>query len=144
MSTCTAPIYTGTLNGIPLRLFKAPYTTPHLPWHSYDDLMRCVGVRQTSRNELLNFIRTDHPNDVRTVAYRSEILIITPHYAAMWFIKNLCATIKSREKHEIDYLNNIYKAWCASVRGVPCRDNIDLYFLAHENTHRAAGSGWVA
>ena len=144
MANLIAPIYTATLNGRPLRFFKAPLTTPHIPWHSYDDLLRCIGVKQWIRDEVLEVIRTGRSGDVRTVACQSEILIITPHYAAKWFINNLRGKMKFRQQNEIQYLKETYNAWHASVRGIPGRDDIDLYFLALENTHRAAGAGWLA
>ncbi len=78
MSALATPIYVASLNGKPLRFFKAPLTTPHLPWHSYDDLLCCVGVKQWIRDEVLEVMRASRSGDVRTIACQSEIVIITP------------------------------------------------------------------
>ena len=50
--TITKPIYEATVSGKPLRFFASPLLDgkPDFPWHSVDDLQRCIGMSREERN----------------------------------------------------------------------------------------------
>lgn len=144
MANLIAPIYTATLNGKPLRFFNAPYAAPHLPWHSYDDVLRCIGAKQSVRNEVLSVIRAVRPHDVQTTSCGLEILLIAPHYAARWFIKNIRGSMPDRPKQNLLYRVAMIDALYASVRGNQPHVAEDLVLQAFRNTDLAEAGGCEA
>ena len=68
MSTLTSPIHIGTLNGKPLRFFKAPLSGPHLPWHAWDDMVACIGLPRSLRRHMQQSLKSEHAANIRTVA----------------------------------------------------------------------------
>jgi hypothetical protein len=137
MSRLVAPIYTGTLNSKPLRFFRAPFQEPHLPWHSFDDLMCCIGVRQSHRDEVLSGLRCARVYDVGTVACGSEILVTAPNYAARWFIKNVRGSMRNRPKLDLTYRIAMIGAWYASMQNRPACEAESLLLRAIRNTDQA-------
>src|SRR5262245_8218140 len=47
-----SPLFTCTLDGLPLRLFEAPPSLPAMPW-PFDDLAECLGLTRVLRNHYL-------------------------------------------------------------------------------------------
>lgn len=79
------PIFTGTVNGKPVRFFKTPLNDgkPDFPWHSVDDLQKAAGFdRQTRRH----FLRTMQHNDRKSVATPDGIIVVAPHYIAQGLV----------------------------------------------------------
>lgn len=83
MSTLAAPIYTGMLNGRPLRFFRAPFADVHLPWHGFSDLLMCCKIDTALAPQLANFIREAHPEAIKAISAETSICLIAAHYGAM-------------------------------------------------------------
>jgi hypothetical protein len=76
------PIHTATIGGHPLRFFRTPNDDgkPDMPWHSIDDLHRCLGLNRELRKLFLSKLRKW--GSIRTVATADGIVTIAPHYMA--------------------------------------------------------------
>jgi hypothetical protein len=76
------PIHTATIGGHPLRFFRTPNDDgkPDMPWHSVDDLHRCLGLNRAQRKVFLSMLRKR--GGVETVATADGIITIAPHYMA--------------------------------------------------------------
>src|SRR4051794_10610767 len=90
MSKIVSPIYTGALNGQPLRFFKSPLPSPHFPWHASDDLHRCMRLPREVRRRFREQLKSSEwGKDVRTVATADGIITIAPHWMAQGFIGSM-------------------------------------------------------
>lgn len=79
------PLHTGTVGGKPLRFFRSPLTDrrPDLPWHSVDDLQRCLGLNREQRRIMLaKFRNGPYASTTRTVATADGLVIIAAHFMA--------------------------------------------------------------
>lgn len=133
MTNLVAPIYTGTLNGKPLRFFRAPYADVHLPWHDFSELLICCGTDPALATQLANFTREEHPEAIKTVTVGSSICLIAAHYVAKVFIEELALARRIPRKSILVYQILTVDAW-ESAYGEACTDK---FFSAWNNTNRA-------
>lgn len=82
MSDLSKPVYVATIAGQPLRFFRTPNNDgrPDLPWHSVEDLHRCLGFDRAQRRVFLNMLRKR--GGIKTVATADGIVTVAPHYMA--------------------------------------------------------------
>lgn len=151
MSILAIPIYTGTLNGKPLRFFHAPFQEPHLPWHSWEDLLDCLCANISSqanydidKADALRFMRRDYPGDILSLAVPSGIISITPHYIAKCFIIHLSPSEEIRRRNFYDYKLSLSNAWRSSTILMSERDSENLLTRAVSNTDLAEAGGHAA
>jgi hypothetical protein len=86
MTAITKPLYETTLCGKSLRFFASPLLDgkPDFPWHSVDDLQRCMGMSREEREFLLRY--RELPVPIQTVATADGPVRISPHPAAQRMI----------------------------------------------------------
>lgn len=82
----TAPLYTGTVNGHPVRFYRKPTGALELPWHAADDLYRALGLNREARREILRVTQKSWAGELRTIATTDGVVTIAPHYAAQGII----------------------------------------------------------
>jgi hypothetical protein len=87
ITTMTKPIYIGTLNGKPLRFFESPNPGPGFPWHSTDDLYKCLGLDHGTRSMIRKFT-AEHAGskELRIIDTDNGLVTIGPHYLAQALI----------------------------------------------------------
>jgi hypothetical protein len=79
------PIHVATIRGHQLRFFKTPNNDgrPDMPWHSHDDLIKCVGLGRNERRMMLRMCQKGPlKNAFRSVATAEGVVVIAPHYVA--------------------------------------------------------------
>jgi hypothetical protein len=84
VSAMTAiPLHVARVGGHQLRFFQSPMNDgcPDFPWHSVDDLHRCLGLNREQRKFFLHKLKAKH-NEVRTVATAEGIITVAPHFMA--------------------------------------------------------------
>ena len=141
MSTLTAPIHNGTLNGKPLRFFKAPLSGPHLPWHAWDDMVACIGLPRSLRRHMQQSLKGEHAANIRTVATADGIVTIAPHWMAQGFLGSMIELRQAPASIEMDYARQAVEAWNAITGDLPPGANIDLMCAAFRNTNGIGGGG---
>ena len=95
MTALTRPLHVGTIRGHQLRLYRTPNNDgrPDLPWHSVEDLYRCIGMRRDLRREFQRKMKSGpFGHDFKTVATPDGIVTIAPHYVAQGTISSCLQT----------------------------------------------------
>ncbi|MCJ2057653.1 hypothetical protein MKL09_13935 [Methylobacterium sp. J-048] len=145
MTTLAAPIYTGTLNGKPLRFFRAPYAEPHLPWHVADDLHSWLGMPPELRQHYRRMHRSsDWSRDVRTLATNDGIITIAPHWMAQVLIASVIEFGRTTLATEIAYTEASGDALSALAGNLPPEAFIQFTTSAFSNTHGLKAAGGAA
>ena len=86
--TITKAIHTAMINGRPLRFFKSLNPGPHMPWHSQDDLFKCLGIPKSART-VFRKMTAEHEEwarQVRIVNTENGLVTIAPHFMAQGII----------------------------------------------------------
>ena len=150
MKNLSAPIYIGALNDKPLRFFRAPFQEPHLPWHSWDDLLNCLCASISSKadynarkTDALRFLRQEYPNDIMSVSHQSEIISVTPHYIAKCCIIHLSPSLEFRAVRFKEYKQALSNAWCSFTEVEPRPESENLLVQAIRNTDQAEAMGYA-
>lgn len=134
MSTLISPAHVGSLNGQPLRFFKAPVQGPHLPWHAVEDLHACLALPCDLR---LHFQRrlqsSEWKGDIRTVATADGIVTIAPHFVAQGLIGAIIEVGQATAAIEIQYARQTKDAWDRIYPGQSFADAIALLATAFHN-----------
>ena len=142
MSTLVSPVYTGTLNGKPLRFFKAPLPGPHLIWHASEDLQLGMQLPRDLRRRFREQLRSSEwSSDVRTVATSDGIVTIAPHWIAQGFIGAMIETGYISNTLEIAYAKEAVRAWNATTGDLPLAANVELMLAAFRNTNGIGANG---
>jgi hypothetical protein len=79
------PVHVGTVGGRPLRFFRSPLADgrPDMPWHSVDDLHRCLGMNRAMRKFFLAKLREGKQAQAHhTIATAEGIAVVAPHFMA--------------------------------------------------------------
>lgn len=91
MATIIEPLLVHEIDGMPLRMFASPLYQKHrqadFPWHSVDDLRRILRFDQDIDRLFQRRLKTDWPDDVRTIATSDGITTIGKHYIAMGMLQ---------------------------------------------------------
>jgi hypothetical protein len=95
MTVTIEPLYTATVNGLPLRFFPSPLEGPDFPWHAFNDLMLCFAVTAEVKNVVMSkFVASEWRGHSRLVVDSAgEETIICPHYMAQ-------GLLRATEQHE--------------------------------------------
>ncbi|WP_162560733.1 hypothetical protein [Methylobacterium durans] len=136
MSNLVSPIYIGTLNGRPLRFFKAPLPEPHLVWHAWDDLVACSDLPRDRRRALKNSLQHDHGEKIRTVATLSGIVTIAPHFMAQGFIGSMVENGFMPASADMSYTIQSVDAWNVMMSCVAEPQSRKLFLEAFCNTNQ--------
>lgn len=78
----TTVLHVAEINGKPVRFFRSPGQGADFPWHAADDLFHALAFPRPVRREFQRRLKSDHGDDVRTVATADGIVTIAPHYMA--------------------------------------------------------------
>ena len=85
------PILVHEIDGLPLRMFASPlyqkHRQPDFPWHSVDDLRQILRLDADLDQAFQRRLKSDWPEDVRTVATSDGITTIGRHYMAMGMLQ---------------------------------------------------------
>jgi hypothetical protein len=103
--TMTKAIYIGTLNGKPLRFFESPNPGPQFPWHSTDDIFKCMGLDHGARNVFRKMINehAEWSKEVRIIDTDSGLVTIGPHFMAQGLIEAMVMAGRvSKTEEELD------------------------------------------
>ena len=126
MACLIMPIKIGSLNGHPLRFFRAPLTGTHLPWHASDDLQACLALPEDVRAGLKCDLMADWGRHVRTVATAEGIVTIAPH----WMAAGLVNAVAVRPGDDLDltvaYQQALFSAWAELTGDMPAADSLAL------------------
>jgi hypothetical protein len=96
------PLFSATVGGRALRFFKPPDGGPDFPWHSVDDLGRCLGLNRAHRKILHSkYLRGSWPKG--TVAVGNEIITIAPHFVAQGSIDAMVEVGQAPASVRIEY-----------------------------------------
>ena len=134
MSALVTSAYTGTLNGKPLRFFKAPLPGPHLPWHAAEDLHQCLALPRGLRRHFQQRLKSSEwTDDVRTVATADGIVTIAPHFIAQGLIGAMQDVGRADARTEIRYASQAKEAWDLIYPGASFADAISLLVTAFHN-----------
>ena len=126
-----APLYLGTLNGKPLRFFKAPVQGTHLPWHVSDDLKLALDMPRSLRRAFQQQIRSSEwAKDVHTVATEAGIVTIAPHFMAQGIIGSKIDVGVATPATEIAYGKLLVEAWKLVTGDLPLQARMDLLMAA--------------
>lgn len=139
MSDLVKPVYTGTLNGHPLRFFKAPSDEPQLIWHSWDDLVASANLPRSLRRQFKTSLQDEYGADIKTVATSEGITTIAPHFMAQGFIGSMIELGYAPPSTEMSYTIQSVDAWNALTANLPDRAGMDLFFAAYRNSHKIGG-----
>ncbi len=87
------PIYTGTINGHPVRFFKTPMNDgkPDFAWHSTEDLMKAANLTADMIEYFMRSTKADHSNLYQTVATPNGLVTVAPHCVAQGFTQAMVA-----------------------------------------------------
>jgi hypothetical protein len=138
MSAIVVPIHTAPLGAATLRFFKSPSTVPDLPWHVYDDLLRCTDLPRAARRQFLQML-TSGPfkGDVRTVASSDGIVTIAPHFVAQGLIGAAIEAWGARPELEMEYAKAAVAAMKQLTGDLPPFASYEFVLAAMKN---AAGA----
>jgi hypothetical protein len=134
MSEINVPLYTGTVNGHPVRFFKAPLPGLHIPWHAVEDLQKAANLPRDLRRRMLRMTQESWPGQLRTVATADGLVTIAPHYAAQGFIGAAIKKGYVPASLEIEYANAGAKAMQALGAGLPPAARFELAIRAARNS----------
>lgn len=110
--TLSTPVFTGTLNGSPLRFFKAPLQGAQIPWHAADDLYRCLKLPRDLRRHFQQRLKSSEwKDDVQTVATADGIATIAPHFIAQGVIGAMQDVGRADTTIEMHYAKQVKEAW---------------------------------
>lgn len=91
MAAIIEPLLVHEIDGLPLRMFASPlyvrHRQPDFPWHSIDDLRRILRFDQEIDALFQRKLKSDWPEDVRTVATSQGITTIGRHNLAMGLLQ---------------------------------------------------------
>lgn len=91
MASIIEPILVHEIDGMPLRMFASPlyqnYRQADFPWHSVDDLRRILRFDPDVDRMFQRRLKTDWPEDIRTIATSAGITTIGKHYMAMGMLQ---------------------------------------------------------
>jgi hypothetical protein len=139
VSVLVEPVYTGTLDGKPLRFFKAPLAGPHLPWHAMDDLHVCLALPRSLRRHFRQQLQSSQwAKDVRTVATSAGIATIAPHWVAQGLIGAVIEIGHTPAATEMAYARQAVGAWNAITGDLKGFANVNLMMAAFRNTNGIA------
>lgn len=141
MSDLVKPVFTGTLNGHPLRFFKAPSDEPQLIWHSWDDLVASANLPRSLRRAFKTSLQDEYGTEIRTVATAEGITTIAPHFMAQGFIGSMIEMGYAPASTEMSYTIQSVDAWNALTASLPDQIGMDLFFKAYRNSNKLDGAG---
>ncbi len=136
----TTPVFTGELNGKPLRFFKAPRPGPHLVWHSWDDMLACFALPRDLRRHFKARLQQDYRTEIETVATSEGITTVAPHWMAQGLIGSMTDLGFASNGTDISYARESVKAWNVAVGDLPPGANFDLMVAAFQNTNKMGGN----
>lgn len=99
------PIYTGKINGKPVRFFSTPLADgrPDFPWHSSDDLMAACNLDGAARQHFLRMTQRDHAETVKTIATPEGLVTVAPHYQAQGLVDAMVHVKRVKKRARLDY-----------------------------------------
>ena len=98
----SAPLFSATIGGREFRFFAPPDGGPDLPWHSVDDLGRCLGLERTHRRIMRSkYLAKKWPKGA--VAIGDEIIAIAPHFVAQGTIDGLVEIGRAPASVRLEY-----------------------------------------
>jgi hypothetical protein len=108
----TKPIYTGIINGHPVRFFKTPMNDgkPDFAWHSTEDLMRAANLDTAMIEYFMRSTPSDQRSLYRTVATPDGLVTIAPHCVAQGFTGAMVAVGKAPASFPDEYHTAAFEA----------------------------------
>ncbi|MBC7907621.1 MAG: hypothetical protein H7Y60_12880 [Rhodospirillaceae bacterium] len=82
------PIHTASINGHPVRLFRSPLNDgrPDFNWVAWDDLLAAFPLPSDMKTDFIRRLRSDWPDESRTVATAEGLAVLVAHHAAQGFL----------------------------------------------------------
>jgi hypothetical protein len=101
-----APIYTGQVNGHPVRFFKTPFNDgrPDFVWHAVDDVDMILGLAPEGRQMMMRMTNEDYGRYLRTVATKDGVVTIAPHFMAQGKLGAFASQGAIPESVEFEYV----------------------------------------
>ena len=122
-----SPIYTGQVNGNPLRFFETPNTDgiPDLPWHCFEDLLEAAKMPNEIRVDCIGKSKSAHKHFYPTVSTGGELVTIAPHFSATRMIMALCTCKLIKASFMGEYLRAMGSAYF-TLPDVLSEDHLEL------------------
>lgn len=131
MSALATPIHTAQIGAATLRFFRPPATTPDLPWHSHDDLARCLGLAPLARLQFLQMLKSGpFKDDLRVVGAYGGIVTIAPHAAAQGLITAAIEVGMASPDLEDEYVVAAIAAFKIVTKDLPPAAAMEMLFAA--------------
>ena len=128
MSSLIEPIYFGQVRRQPVRFFAGPTSSPELPWHCHDELLDALALNTRQRAIVRQMLQNGpFKGQTRTIATRSGITIIAPHFMAQGFIRALHGEDSMTED---DYCEAMTKASKVLTAGMSEQARMSFLFSA--------------
>ncbi|MGA2493331.1 MAG: hypothetical protein ABSF67_10315 [Roseiarcus sp.] len=139
MSSIIAPLHTAPLGVATLRFFRPPSAMPDVPWHAYDDLLRCIDLPRAAHRQFHQML-TSGPfkGDVRTVATSDGIVTIAPHFIAQGLIGAAIEAWGARPELEMEYTKALVAAMKQLTGDLPPFASFEFVLAAARNASGAA------
>lgn len=134
MTAIISPLSTGTINGEPVRFYKAPGAEPELPWHAHDDLLRALKLSREKRRYLLRSCQAQCPGEMKTIATVDGLVTIAPHPLAQALLGAVAEVDAAFVSVEIEYRFAGVAAMKALGAGLPPAARFELAITAARNT----------
>ncbi|XWN30023.1 MAG: hypothetical protein ROR55_21400 [Devosia sp.] len=134
------PLHTAAVGPGNLRFFKAQSNVPKMPWHSVDDLMKCMVLGRKLRRHHRARLPQDYGSEVRTIVTDTGKIVIAPHYTAQGFIEALVAYGTISQRIESDYAAGGTAALRNLGDGLSDLDRVHLSVAAFRNSAGIPGS----
>ncbi len=119
MSAVHSPIYTGTVNGRPVRFFKGLGGKPDMPWHAYHDLTAAVGFDEAMSRRFVQLTQQDGKDALQTIATLEGLIVIAPHYVAQGTVWAAVDWGRCSSDTEFQYAKEGVQALDALMANVP-------------------------
>ena len=86
MITGAEPIHIATINGVTVRFFGGPSSSPDMPWHAHEELLAALALPRDLRRALKAALLRSWREACHTVEVDGEPVLIAPHYVAQGLI----------------------------------------------------------
>jgi hypothetical protein len=103
MSKLVAPLHTAAVGLGNLRFFRSQEEGPRQPWHSVEDLYRCMSMDRGLRRHFLAKLKADWKADIREVQTDTGQTTIAPHFMAQGVIDSMIAVGHAPASMDIAY-----------------------------------------
>lgn len=143
--TTVTPLHVGTVNGHPVRFFRAPSGVPEIPWHAAEDLFSAVDLPPDRRQQLTQAMRSVVGSQSATVATSEGPVVIASHLLAQAFLIGMAqAAAEAGDTFpplDREYAEDAAEAMKILASDLPQEDQIPFLEKCFRNTQAGLDGG---